>query len=318
MPTRRATVAPINPLLTNVAVAYQNRSFISEVVMPVVNVGVEKFTFYRFHRDHFKRYNTKREIGSKFMRLDYDLETDTATCQEYGVEHPIDDRIRAEAQSPLSPDIQGTEICAEAIRLDYEKQTASLLTTAANYASGMTSQPTIQWNATSATIFSDITSAQESVRQQIGQYPNVIVIPAAVAQIMAFSSEITSYITNVIGISALSEGPDSAWMLPSTLFGMRVVVPGSIEVTSNLMQPTVTSDVWSDYVWLGYVNPRPALMRPSFGYTFRRRLFETNVWRDEAIKSDIIRVSWVQTKEIITVDSDDNAIAGYLYTNVLS
>jgi len=318
MPTRRSTVAPIHPLLTNVAVAYQNRAFISEIVMPVVNVGVEKFTYYRFHRDHFKRYNTKREIGSKFMRLDYDLETDTATCQEYGVEHPVDDRIRAEAQKPLDPDIQGTEICAEAIRLDYEKQTASLLTTAANYNSGMTSQPTIQWNASGATIFSDITNAQELVRQQIGQYPNVIVIPAQVAQVLAFSSEITSYITNVIGIKALGEGPDSAWMLPSTLFGMKVVVPGSIEVTSNLMQPTTTSDVWGDYCWLGYVNPKPALMRPSFGYTFRRRSFQTQVWRDEAIASDIIRVGWIQTKEIITVDEDDNAIAGYLYSNTLA
>jgi len=318
MPKSVTSVAPINPLLTNVAVGYTNPAFIAEQVMPVVNVGNEKFTYYIFKRDHWKRYNTKREVGAKFMRLDYGVDTDTATCFEYGVEHPIDDRIRAEAQRPLDPDVQGTQLVTEALRLDYEKQVASTLTNSSNYNSNLTSTPSPQWNQSNATILSDIITAQEAVRQQIGQYPNVIVIPPQVAQVIAVSDELTGYVKNVIGIKALQEGPTTGWMLPPTLFGMKVLIPACVEVTSNLMQTTTTADIWGDYVWLGYVNPRPMLMAPSFGYTFRRRNFEIRTWRDEAIASDIIRGSWVQTHKIITVDEDGKAIAGYLFEDVLA
>lgn len=318
MPAHVRTVAPINPLLTNVSVGYTNPAFIAEDVMPVVPVGVEKFTYYRFGRDHWKRYNTRRDVGAKFMRLDYGVSTTTATCVEYGVEHPIDDRIRDEAQRPLDPDVQGTEIVTEALRLDYEKQTSALMTNTANYNASLTSTPTIQWNGTSPTILNDIMAAQEAVRQQIGRYPNTIVIPPQVAQVVAISSELVGYVTNVIGVTALQEGPTTGWMLPRTLFGMQVLIPAGIEVTSNLMQTDVTGDIWSDYVWVGYVNQRPQLMSPSFGYTFRRRSFQISTWRDEAIKSDIIRGTWVQTKDIITVDDDGLAIAAYLYSDVLS
>ncbi len=318
MPTRVSTVAPISPLLTNVAVGYQNRAYVAPIVMPVVPVGSEKFTYYTFGKDHWKRYNTQRAVGAKAMRIDYSLSTRTGTCKEYMIEHPIDDRIRAEAQRPLDPDVQGTELCTDALLLDWEKRVATKIMTSSNYASGMTSTPSTKWDQAGATIFDDITSAQEAVRKKIGQYPNIILIPPEVAQVLAFSSEVTSNVKNVIGISALREGAETGWMLPQQLFGMKVVVPAVIEVTSNLQQTETTADVWADHVWLGYVNPRPAIMRPSFGYTFRRRNLRVRTYRDETIKSDIIEVSFVQTEEVIAVDDDGKYIAGYLLTDVLT
>ena len=318
MPTRVSTVAPMNPLLQNVAVGYKNLAYISQIVMPVVPVANEKFTYYRFGKDAFKRYNTKRNIGSKAMRLDYSVNTETGTCEEYMVEHPIDDRIRAEAQRPLDPDVQGTEICTEALLLDYEKRVATLLTTSSSYHSDLTATPSTKWDQSGATIFDDITTGQEAVRKKIGQYPNIIVIPPVVAQKLAFASEVTDYIKNVIGLQRLERPQEGGWQLPSVLFGMKVVIPWAIEVTSNLQQTEVTADIWGDYVWMGYVNPRPAIMRPSFGYTFRRRNFRVRTYRDETIKSDIIEVSFVQTEKVIAVDDDGKYIAGYLLTDCIT
>lgn len=318
MPARVSTVAPINPLLTNVAVGYTNLGFIAERVLPVVPVANEKFTYYKFGKDSFKRYNTKRSIGAKAMRLDYSLSTTTGTCEEYMVEHPIDDRIRAEAQKPLDPDVQGTEICTQSLLLDYEKRVADMLTTYTNYASGMYATPSTKWDAAGATIFDDITTGQEAVRQKIGQYPNVMVVPPVVAQKLAFASEVTDYIKNVIGLTRLERPQEGGWQLPEVLFGMRVVVPWAVEVTSNLQQAETTADIWGDYVLILYVEPRPAIMRPSFGYTFRRRNFQVRTYRDETIKSDIIETSFVQVEAVITTDDDGKYVAGYNLYNCIT
>ena len=318
MPARIERVAPISPLLTNVAVGFKNLNFVAELVLPVIPIGTEKFTYYRFGKDHFKRYNTKRSVTAKPARVDYSVNTTTGTCEEYMLEHPIDDRIRDEAQRPLDPDVQGTEVTTDGLLLDQEKRVADLLLTSTSYHSDLTSTPSTKWDAAGATIFDDITSAQEAIRKKIGQFPNMILVPPIVAQKLAFSSEITDYVKNVIGLTRLEREQRLGWLLPETLFGMRVVIPSAIEVTSALTQTETVADIWGDYCWLGYVNPRPMIMSPSFGYTFRRRNFRVRTWRDESIKSDIIETSFVQVEKVIAVDDSGLYIAGYLFTDCIS
>jgi len=319
MPKAIDTVAPVHEILTNVAIRYRNPAFIAEQLWPVVPVGSEKFTYFLFGPEMFKRYDTRRALSTQPKRIDYSLWTAKGVCEEYMLEHPIDDRIRAEFERPLDPEVQGTELLTDALRLDQEHRVASICTTSGNYHSDLAKTPSTKWNETGATIFEDITGMQEAIRKIIGVYPNTIVIPASVAQVMAFASEVTDYIKNVIGLERLERPPEQGWMLPATLFGMRVLIPGVVTLKTNLGQEDwQTEDVWKDHVVIAYVQPRPSLYRPSFGYTFRRRPFRVRTFRDENVKSDIIEASFIQAELVVGKDRKDKIVAAGLLYNVLA
>jgi hypothetical protein len=321
MPNTISKVAPISPLLTNVAVGYQNGMFVAEDLLPVVPVAQEKFTYYRFGRSHFRRYNTKRAVSSGFQRVDYSATTATGACQEYGLEHPIDDRIRDEAQAPLEPDVNGTMIVTEGLRLDQEKRVAALLTNPSNYLSTLTSQPSTQWSTATATIHADVTTAMELIRKQIGVYPNVWMVPASVAQKISIANDITDYVKNVAGLQALMQAnPEEGYLLPKRIWGLKVIIAGGIENTANLQQAETIADIWSDFSILAYVQPQPAKWKPTTGYIFRKSgaAIKIQRYRDEPIKSDIIRGSTIQVEKLLSTDNNGKLISAYLFTNVLA
>lgn len=319
MPATIQAVAPIQPLLTNVAIGYRNRMFVGDQLLPVVPVSSERFTYFLFGRHHFKRYNSKRNVGSAFMRVDYDARTTTGQAEEYGLEHPIDDRIRDEAQAPMDPDIQGTTLLTEALMLDQEKRIASLLTTAGNYKTSLTTTPGTKWDAASnTTIRANIKTGMEAVRQQIGRYPNVIMIPAAVAAAIAVGSELTQILQYTYGMGQITSDAEGGYYLPKVLYGMSVVIAGAIENTANLGQAETMADVWSDNVVMLYRSPSPAIWQPSTGYIFRRRMFQVQTYREEPIKSDIVRASFIQTEKLTALDTGSLLTSAYLLTDVLT
>jgi hypothetical protein len=295
--------------------------FISEEILPVVDVATEKFTYYKFGRTNFRRYNTKRQVSSGYQRVDYNLSTATGTCLEYGLEHAIDDRIREEAQAPLEPDVQGTLIVTEGLRLDQEKRVASMLCTSGSYHSDLTSTPGTKWSTAACTLHSDITTAMEAVRKKIGVYPNTWVLPAAVAQKVSLDNDVTDYVKNVGGLASIERAdPDTGYLLPKRMWGLKIIIAGAIENTANLQQAESMADIWSDYSILAYVNDRPAKWAPSFGYIFRKRgqAIKVQRYREERIKSDIIRASMIQDEVVVSTDSSSKFLAGYLFTDVLA
>lgn len=323
MPNSLNTVAPISPLLTNVAVGYENLMFVAEEVLPVVNVATEKYTYYVFGRHHFRRYNTKRNFSSGFQRVDYAASTKTSRLQQFGLEHPIDDRLKDEAQAPLQPAVQGTYIVTEGLRLDYEKRVATLVTTSGNYATGMTATPSVKWDTITATIHSDITAGMEAVRQKIGVYPNKIIIPSTVARYMSLANDITDYVKQWSGggLGAIERATAAeGYLLPKNLWGLKTVIAGAVENTANLAQAESMADIWSDFVLLAYIPQQPQLWKPSFGYTFRKNGAAVKIsrYREEKITSDIVRGQFIQEEKLLALDDSSKAIAGYLLTNVLA
>jgi len=313
MPQTLETVQPIAELLENVAVKYRNPAYILEDVLPVVNVARARFSYFIFGGDAFRRYNTKRAFSTAPIRIDYTFRTREGVCKQYMAEHAIDIYLREQQLRPLDLDVQAAEAVADAIRLDLEVDGAELLFDTGKYASGLTDVPSPKWNETGATIFENITDAQEKVRKRIGRYPNTILIPASVAQVLAFSSEVTDYIKNVIGLQRLERPPEQGWLLPATLFGMRVVIPASVQTVDG-----TTKDIWGDKVLIAYVSPRPGLWQPSLGYIFRLENYRVRTWHDEHIKSDIVECSVFQTPLITGVDEEDKIIAAFLWDDVLA
>jgi len=98
----------------------------------------------------------------------------------------------------------------------------------------------------------------------------------------------------------------------------NVIIAGSGQNTANEGQSN--ADVLS-YVWLngsgraivlgGYVESKPRLKRPSWGYHIQSQPLMTERFRDDERKGEVVRVSFKEVPKLVTQS------AGYLLQDVL-
>jgi hypothetical protein len=150
----------------------------------------------------------------------------------------------------------------------------------------------------------DIVAGLTLMRQSIGQRPNVIVIPAGVAEGLHKSAFFVGSAPQVNYTGTPSSTPLYAQypLLPSVLWGMRVLVPGAIKNTAHEGQTASYSDIWSENVTLAYVSSAPAMETPSVAYTFTAEPRQTRSARDE-----VRRVDWYAVGETI----DEKVVAPF-------
>ena len=319
MPVSIETVHPVNPLLTNVAIGFKNETYIAPEVFPIVNVKDERGIYYVFGREAFQRVNTKRDIGTKSAGVDYDVDTENYQCEEYALHHAIDDRIRKQAQAPLSPEIEGVELCMNGLLLDYEVRAANLADTPLNYPAANRLDLTAvganrNWNEANSTPVQDITGGIEQVRAQCAVYPNKIIIPSDIAAVLAWHADIQEIVKYTMPGMLAKDVPN--YILPPYLWGMKVVIAKPL--FSEVPDINTYADIW-DNVLLLYVNDSPALKKPSFGYTIRvSGSMVTRKWREEGEHSDYVEPGFIQDEVITTLNAAGQAIAGYCIWNVLA
>jgi len=320
----------VDAVLTNIAVGFsQMPGFIADKVMPIVKVKKEADIYYLYGREKFKRIETKRQRGS--VANDYILGHTTAQylCEEDALQGYIDDRDYANFDSPLDPEADTVEDITEVLQLGYEIETANLLRATGTYPDAAHyNNPTAQFDTggSSITMQVDFMTLSNVIRKKIGKWANTIVIPPTVAFYMSVDDEITGIVKYIVSRAGIQNheyfvrGPEDSWLLPSVLWGMKVLVPTALEDTSKETQvsnPTediTTSlyDVWGDDIWIGYVQPSPGIKKVSFGYTFEARGWETKRWREEARESNAFRVSRILDRKVVC------SAAGGLLQNVLS
>ena len=305
----------IDLMLTNISLQTKNEGYLAEAVMPIIPVRLEASKYFTFGKERFDAPPALRAERAKYNRVEYALTTDTYSCEEYGLELPIDDRERQNAIEPLNVDVDSTEILTDMVLNDREQRVATVLRTAGNYTLSNTTDLAglvTAWLPTngSSDPISDITiTGRERVRQNIGRYPNTLVIGATVFSNLKQHPLIIDRIKyngggtvpGKVTLAALAE-----------LFEVENVHVGlPLRRTSNQGQTDVLADVWGSDALLAYINPRPALKQISLSYMFQSRPRQVFKYRDDTISSDVIRCSEVTDEKMVANG------AGYLWKNVL-
>ena len=100
-------------------------------------------------------------------------------------------------------------------------------------------------------------------------------------------------------------------------FGLdRILVGKAIYDTAKEGQTASKSYVWGKHFLLAYVAPSPGRKRPSLGYTFwaptKGMLRIAEIYRDETITSDVMRVHEERLEKIVHVN------CGYLMVNAVA
>jgi hypothetical protein len=249
---------------------------------------------------------------------------DTYYAQEHALQVAVTDEERENADSPLSPDRDGTELVTNKILLGREKAMKDLVTDATQYATDMTVTLSggAQWNSANYATSDPITNVKagrRAMHANIFMEPNVAVIPY---QVM---SELEDH-PDIIERIKYSERSILTPEIIAAVFGVpNIIVPGVGFATDASLVPGY---LWGKDVLLAWVPPRAGLKIPAFAYEFvwayGGLAQAADRWREEKRKSDVIRIA--RRYDLKLVGRENNAgdanvgkvVTGYLIKNAIA
>jgi hypothetical protein len=183
----------VNRPLTNISVAYSQEAagveFVADRAFPAIPVENKSDLYWTYNRADFNRDEMqKRALASESAGSGYNLNsTGTYACDVWALHKDVDDQIRANSDSPLSPDRDATIFLTNKALIRRENQWASRYFTTGVWtglaagagtasASFNNNCQVVYWDYVTSTPITDIRHAKTLARLNSGGFvPNVAV-----------------------------------------------------------------------------------------------------------------------------------------------
>lgn len=263
----------VDRYLTNFSLAYiqEARNFIAQRATTVVPVAKSSDKYVIYDRGYFWRDEVApRPLGGRPMQAGYKLESGNYNCEEYALEHPIDDRQRANTDAPIRLDENATRLLSGKHMIRQDRHWASSFfipgiwtTQATGVAAAPGQGEFLQFNDATSDPIGVIDKYKDIMAQATGFMPNTIVLGTAVKRILRLHPDIADRIKYTrTGIA------DDA-ILASLFEVANVLTPRAVY---NAAAEGATDDFQficdEQGFWLGYIEPTPALDAPTAIATF--------------------------------------------------
>lgn len=263
----------IDHYLTNISVAWaqDQANFIATKVFPTVPVNnqSDKYAIYdkgSFYRDEYK----PRPLGDRPSQTGYKVTQGQYFCEEYGLEHKVDDRVRRNADEPLDPDRAAMRLLTGQglIRADRLWATQFFTTGVWNEdwtgeASGPSGQQFLQFDQADSDPIEFFDERREAIGGATGFWPNTLVLGPACYRGLKNNPLILDR------IKFTQRGVISQELLATLLEVDQVLVARGVYNTAHEGQAdNVQFIVDSKSALLVYAAPSPSLDTPTGGYTF--------------------------------------------------
>lgn len=298
----------VDKLLDAIVIATKQElsEFIADQIFPEVSVDKESDKFGKYDVSTFLRRPTARAGGilrkpsSKFPRADFDTSTDDYQCEEYGLEHAMDDRVKDNADAAYMIESVPGELLTYHVAREREIRVKDTVTDTAKITQNTTLSGTSQWNDVGSNIVKHFEDASETILKATGRLPNLAVIPWQVWRFVKHHPKLLERIQykdsqkptvgpqGFFDIFAESFAPDS-----------KILVPKSILDSSKEGQTASLGYLWPKDVLVAYVDPAPVKGKPTFGYTMTKQRTMGQRYRDEEITSDVSRVSEILVEKVV-------------------
>jgi len=307
----------IERVLTNISVAYQNESFISEVLAPQVKVSKQTDKYYEFGREAWQLEpgSTVRAPGTPAVEASgRTVSLNPYFCVEHALKQAIPDEEVQNADTPLSPRKDGTNDLTDKLMLERELAVKTIATTVGNYAAGHTTTLAggTQWSNPASTPIINHRTARNQLHATIFKDATIEVMPY---QVIAALENHAEFIER---IKYSERGIISKEIMAALLGVSRVVVPGAGYNSATPGQSDAFGYIWGKDTILAHVPPKAAKNQLAYMYEFvwvfpggQTRLVDS--WRDDDRVSDMIRVRHRYDHRLIAVDDSGDSIAAYLY-----
>lgn len=311
MPETVGTVH-VDQLLSNLAILYRplEVGLIADTVCPRLPVVHESDIYAVFNQADFYATEVDDLTADKTEPSEVEFGHTTASykCQRREFAWAISDRERSNADNQLRLEQTRQEGTLMRLLLKRERRVALLLKKVVAGAPGqmvLGAARTAVWGtAGTTTIESDVWTGVEAVRKAIGIRPNVIVIPAVVAAAMQNNTKLQARVQYTYGDATSRPMIEDMYpQLPNTMFGMKVMVPGTLYNTAKEGATASYSDIWGDDVRLLYVTSGPDLENPSIAYTFQSEPLTTRTWREDNKRLDKYAVGMTIDERVVATSA---------------
>lgn len=270
MPTMQN--AHVDRALTNISVSYlQDASaFIADKVFPIVPVKRQSDIFYTYSKADFMRDEAQvRGAGSESAGGDYGVEaSEPYYCRKHAFHKDVTPEERVNYDEPLDADKDATDFVTQKMLIRREMQWASnyfkagVWGTEISGADAAAEGATIKWNLATSNPIKDITEAAVKMASETGYKPNTLVLSPYAFNALKNHDDILDR------IKYTQKGIVTADLL-ATLFEVEHVYVAWSVVNSSAKGADANVDfIFGKNALLCYSNPRPALRKPSAGYTF--------------------------------------------------
>ena len=312
-PTSSTTIA--RPELKALAMEYleDQADFVGIQALPIFDVQQQSGTYPVIPLEALLNVpSTRRAPRAPYPRDDFEFETDTYDCVENGYEEPVDDVERRLYRRFFDAEEVAMMRALGIILRGQEKRIADMLFNSSNFTANSV---TTEWDtAATCTPISDVKAGRKAIHDACGMEPDTLIISYTTFLDLGLADQIVDRIkyTN----PNVSRG-DIAPSLLAQAFGVqRILVGKGMYNSAAKGQAASLAEIWDkEYAMLAVTNATPDLKKPCVGRTFRwvadapqNTMVES--YREEAIRSDVIRVRQHTDEEIVLT------AAAYLMDNI--
>lgn len=275
----------VDAVLTEIATAYANAGYISRDIFPMVRVAKQSDKYFTFTKDFWFRDEAElRAPGQDVARGGYAISTSSYFADQFAFEKLIPDELRLNADNPLNPDREATLFVTDKLRLREEIAFATDFFKTGVWGTDKTLSGTSQWSdfANSDPV-DDVETAKSTIAQNTGLNPNFMVMGRQVWDKLRNHPDILERIKYV------QRGINTTDIL-AAVFGVdRILIGNSVKNTAKEGATASMAFVWGKNVLIAYVPPAAGVMVPSAGYTFIWEDMRIERYREEKIRSDVVR-----------------------------
>ena len=267
-----------NPVLENVSIAaYQDATdFVARAVFPTVPSDDQAGYYYEIDTNGIAADKAaSRAPGGTAREGTWDLSKTAFLCVQYGYREKLPEELVKSAGAAANAEAISAAAVAEVMMISAEARFAAAYFVTSKWARDIAGAATnvadtsyIYWSTgATSTPINDIYNERIIMKKAGKRFPNTMVIGAAVLPILLTHPTIVARLVNGQrpGAAAMATLDDLA-----KIFMMdRVLVANAVKNTAN--EPATASNSFildSKSIWMGYVNPTPAVQQPSAGYRF--------------------------------------------------
>jgi hypothetical protein len=312
---------PVQQQLTAIALAYTNRAYIADLVLPRIPVGSREFKWLQFNRDEMFTV-PETMVGRKGVPNEVQFGgTEVAGfVKDYGLDDVVPNEDINSAPPGYDPLGRAVEGVTELIALDREKRVADLVFNSSTYpvANRATLSGTSQWSDyTNSDPYSAIMAALDGMLMR----PNTAVIGRLAFSKLRVHPKITAALAPS---SAGNSGTVDSAGAPATVQAVadlleldQILVGESWINTAKPGQTATLTRVWGKHMAFMHLNPIASIRGNaiSFGYTaeFGSRVSGTIPAPEVGLRG-AQRVRVGESVNEIVAASD----VGYLFSNVVA
>lgn len=294
----------IDPVLTTVALGYQNAEFVGGVLFPRVPVEISGGQVLQFGKEAFMSYNLRRAPGSSTKRAEFGYLGAPFALINEAIDVPIPREMQRDASIMPGIDLgtRAVNVGMRIVGISLEIAQAALAVNAANYdgAHKITLAGVSKWSNAASDPVAQIDTGRDAVRSTVGRYPNTLLLSPVAFTAIKNNPNVKARFQYVSANSITED------MLAKLLNIDTVVTAKAIQSDDT----GAFTDVWGNNALLAWVPPavEAQVETPSYGYTYTMQghpLVEVPFW-DPNTKSWVYGVA-MERQPVITAPN-----AGYL------